>query len=244
MGQGLRLRDCLLLLLVLTCGAPAMAWAPETRVRQLDEAVRLLPASLRLALESHRTALLRGALEPLKREDDADHLPPWAKGSLDKRLDREIAALLALLEGPVDFDRVANAFGRVAHFVADAGFPPGIGDPNAGGRYRHFAAFCESRRDRFPFVFYGHDDAALEDGNFSEWSISVMERARDEDGSLARAYAAAGDPPAEWAFDDRSVPFAIGSLAYSHTITDIVRVWIALWQKAGGDIGRTPYRQE
>ncbi len=33
---------------------PAAAWNPETRIRMIDEAVRLMPASLRLALERHR----------------------------------------------------------------------------------------------------------------------------------------------------------------------------------------------
>ena len=43
------------------------------------------------------------------------------------------------------------------------------------------------------------------------------------------------------AFDDRSVPFAIGSLSYSRTVTYIVRAWLAAWDGAHGDLGRTPY---
>jgi hypothetical protein len=68
-----------------------------------------------------------------------------------------------------------------------------------------------------------------------------MVRARDEDRELARAYSLAGDPPSPAAFDDRSIPFAVGSLAYSHTVTDIVRAWLAAWRLGGGDVGRTPY---
>ena len=40
----------LALALLTSCLAPAAAWAPETRVRMTDEAVRLMPISLRLAL--------------------------------------------------------------------------------------------------------------------------------------------------------------------------------------------------
>ena len=69
-----------------------------------------------------------------------------------------------------------------------------------------------------------------------------MRRSRADDADLARAYAAAGDPPAESAFDERSVPFAIGSLAYSRSVTDIVRVWLTAWAEAHGDLGYTPYR--
>jgi hypothetical protein len=90
-------------------------------------------------------------------------------------------------------------------------------------------------------VFYGHDSAELASGDFRAYALSVMKRARGEDRQLARAYAAAGDPPNPAAFDDRSVPFAVGSLSYSRTFTDIVRVWLAAWEHASGDMGRTPY---
>ena len=54
---------------------PALAWAPETRVRMVDEAVRLMPASLRKALESHRERLLRGMLA--YAEGDIGRTPYW-----------------------------------------------------------------------------------------------------------------------------------------------------------------------
>jgi hypothetical protein len=61
---------------------------------------------------------------------------------------------------------------------------------------------------------------------------------------LNGAYAAAGEPPKPAAFDDRSIPFAIGSLSYSHSINNVVRVWLAIWRIAGGDLGRTPYMKK
>jgi hypothetical protein len=125
--------------------------------------------------------------------------------------------------------------------VFDAGFPPGMSRTDGAARYAHFAAFCDSRRERFPLVFYGHGDARLERGDAAGFALEIMLRAARDDGELARAYAAAGDPPAEAAFDDRSVPFAIGSLAYSRAINDVVRVWLDAWGRGGGDLSRTPY---
>jgi len=228
------------LALALLLGAmPALAWAPETRISMVDEAVRLLPASLRLALESHREPLMRGALGPLTSEDGPTHRPPWSEGTLDHQVELEAAALAELLAGTAEFDAIALQFGRLAHYVADAGFPPAMSEGDGASRYEHFSAFCASRRERFPLVFYGHAD--VDDADFSAWSLSLMRRARDEDRELARIYAAAGDPPDPAAFDDRSVPFAVGSLGYSHSVTDIVRAWLAVWRRAGGDISRTPY---
>jgi hypothetical protein len=233
-------RPALAILLAVSL-SPAVAWAPETRVRMVDEAARLMPAGLRAALENHREALRRGMLEPMVREDGPEHRPPWARGTLDAAVEREALGLLEILGHPTAFDEIARRFGRVAHYVADAGFPPGASKRGGSERYAHFSAFCEDRRARFPFVFYGHDDETLAAGNWRGFALRVMEQASQGDRELARAYAAAGDPPDPAAFDDRSVPFAIGSLSYSRTITHIVRIWLGIWQRAGGDMGRIPY---
>jgi hypothetical protein len=220
---------------------PAGAWAPETRVHMVDEAVRLMPASLRAALESYREEIRRGTLEPMLHEDGAEHRPPWAEGTLEASVDREARALLETLGEPTPFAEVARRFGSLAHYVMDTGFPPGASRGDGGARYSHFSRFCEDRRERFPVVFYGHDDDALADGDWRGFALREMERAGASDAELARAYAAAGDPPDAAAFDDRSIPFGVGSLSYSRSITNIVRIWLQVWQRAGGDMGRIPY---
>jgi len=237
-------RTLLLLIAVLLLPGPAVrAWDARTRVRMLDEAVRFMPGSLRLALERQRESLLRGALAPMTGENGPEHRPPWAGGSLEAEIDRAAGQLGAELRERTPFAEVATSFGRVAHYVLDAGFPPGMTDADGASRYEHFAAFCESRREKFPLVFYGHDQAELEAGDLRGFALAVMQRARDEDRQLARAYAAAGDPPRASAFDDRSIPFAVASLSYSRNVNDVVRIWLELWDRAGGDVEFTPYRE-
>jgi len=223
------------------CTSPARSWKPETRVRMVDEAVRLMPASLRLALEHHRKALLGGALEPMTGEGGPAHLPPWQEGTLDSQVAVSALGLVASVENAAPFREVARGFGELAHYVADAGFPPGASGQAGLGRYEDFAAFCESRIERFPLVFYGHQELEPGDDAFNTFTLRILNRARAEDTELARAYAQAGDPPDPAAFDDRSVPFAVASLSYSHSVTDIVRAWLAAWKQAHGDTGRTPY---
>jgi hypothetical protein len=237
---GLRQRSLITTVLALSF-SPAAAWAPETRMSMVEEAVRLMPASLRAALESYRLDVLRGMLEPMIGEDGADHRPPWSQGALEVAVDREARELLDTLSRQSPFQEIARRFGVVAHYVADAGFPPGASEADGNERYASFAGFCEDRRHRFPVVFYGHDDPALADGDWSGFALREMQRASNDDRELARAYAAAGEPPEPAAFDDRSVPFALGSLAYSRSITNIVRIWLSIWQRADGDMGRIPY---
>jgi len=226
---------------LLFLGVAVRAWQPETRVRMVDEAVRFMPASLRIVLETRREAVLRGMLEPMVGEDGPAHRPRWHQGTLDEQVGLRVEALVDSVEQTAGFDQVARNFGELAHFVADAAFPPVAGGEDAVARYSDFAAFCESRRERFPLVFYGHDDPDLENGDFEAFTLRVLREARSEDVDLARAYLEAGDPPAPSAFDDRSIPFAVGSLSYSRTVTYIVRVWLAAWGRANGDLGRTPY---
>ena len=221
--------------------ADARAWTAPTRVRMVDDALKLLPPTLRKVLEKRRKEVLRGMLDPMTREYGAAHRPPWDRGSLDASVDDAAKALVASV-GSTSFRNVAQRFGTLAHYVADAGFPPGAGGTRDERRYAHFAAFAEGRRERFPLVFYGHDSAALARGDMKAFAIEAMERARAEDVTLARAYAAAPSWDDPVAFDDRSVPFALASLSYSHAVTDIVEAWLAAWTKCNGDLGGTPYR--
>lgn len=220
---------------------PAGAWSPRTRMRIADESIRLMPASLRLALERFREDVRRGALEPMTEEGSAAHRPPDAGGSLDASIERAAGELVAVVERGGPFREIARAFGRLSHFVADAGFPPIASGSTDEARFAHFKAFCESRAERFPVVFYGHDDADLAAGDFGGFGREVIRRSAGDDARLEAAYRAAGTPPRPAAFDDRSVPFAVASLSYSHTVTDIARAWLAAWGRAHGDLGRTPY---
>jgi hypothetical protein len=219
----------------------ARAWNPESRVVMVDQAVRLMPASLSLAMNSHRGDLLRGLLSPLTT-DGPERRAPWAGGRLDAALEAEARSLLDALSEPTPFAEVMERFGRLAHHVLEAGFPPGVSrQADAEARYAHFSAYCESRMEKFPLVFYGHENRWLQHGDYRGFALAIMQRASEEDAELSRAYALAGNPPDPAAFDDRSVPFAVGSLAYSHSVTDVVQAWLVVWQRAGGDMGRTPY---
>jgi hypothetical protein len=222
------------------CVPPALAWAPAARVRMIDEATRLMPASLRLALTHDREALLRGALEPMADEDGPDHRPASAGGTLEEAIAARHAAVVRALEEGRSFGEVVHALGELAHFLADAEFPPNA-EAGADGRYVFLSQFVEDRRGRFPLVFYGHEDVELERRDLEGFTGRELRAAARLDGELEGALAAAGPQARPASFDDRSVPFAVGSLAWSRTVTGVVRVWCDAWRRGGGDLARTPY---
>ena len=231
-----------LALLFVASAAPAFAWTAATRVVMIDDAVKLMPPSLRKVLEKRRNDLRRGMLEPMTQEDALAHRPPWDDGTLDASVDAAARDLVSGATTRVSFHDVARRFGVLAHFVADAGFPPAAAGPAGATRYAHFAALCQTRRPRFPLVFYGHGNDALARDDFKGFTLQILERARTEDANLARAYAEAPNWSDAASFDDRSVPFAIASLSYSRTVTDIVQAWLAAWRDCHGDLGGTPYQ--
>lgn len=230
------------LVVILALPAPAArAWTPETRLRIADEAVRLMPASLRLALESHRDDVLRGVLEPMTGEDGPGHRPAADGGTLDASVADAAADLEEAVGKPLSFREVARRFGVLAHYVADSGFPPLASGSDDARRFDHFATFAQSRLAKFPLVFAGHADADLDRGDFRAFARRIAAEAAGEDAGLARSYAAAGWPPDPTAFDDRSVPFAVASLSYSRSVSYVVRAWIEAWRLSGGDLSYTPY---
>jgi hypothetical protein len=231
----------ILLPLLTSFWAEVRAWSPETRVRIVEDALEMMPETLRTVLETHDKALRRGALEPLTEEGTAAHRPPWDGGTLAEEVARRADALVAAVDGQESFEVIAERFGALAHFVSDAGFPPVAGGGDDDARYRHFTNLVRDRLEKIPFVFYGHGDPDLDRSSPEGYVLAILARARDEDLVLARAYRAAGENPAPSAFDDRSIPFAIASLSYSRCVTDVVRVWLHAWGRAHGDMGRTPY---
>ncbi len=231
-----------LALLVVVASTPVSAWTAATRVVMIDDAIKLMPPSLRKVLEKRRNDVRRGMLEPMTQEDALAHRPPWDGGALEASVDAAARDLVSGATTRVSFHDVARRFGVLAHFVADAGFPPAAAGADGSSRYAHFAALCETRRPRFPLVFYGHGNDALAKDDFKAFTLQILERARTEDANLARAYADAPSWTDAAAFDDRSVPFAIASLSYSRTVTDIVEAWLAAWRECHGDLEGTPYQ--
>ena len=86
---------------------------------------------------------------------------------------REAAKTSDRLQEQSPLYRIAEQFGTLAHYVFDTGFPPGVSD-DGEARYQHFAEFCEHRRERFPLVFYGHDNKALAKQDYRCYALEVI----------------------------------------------------------------------
>jgi len=230
---------------------PASAWSPSLRERAALEATRMMPASLRLLLDRHRDALLAGLHEEAGREADPAHnLLPRQRGASAAASLRE-AALAAIkgIDGHANFSVVAQRFGRVAHYVADLNNPARVSDadPKEASWEKDYAAYVESNLGEYPLVFHGWEQAGLDAAGMTPgerlmaFAQAASLRARGYYPPLKAAYDPASKVPLRVRFDVRSLPYGIGSLSWSHTVTDTARVWLFIWRQAHGDLYGTPW---
>jgi hypothetical protein len=105
-----------------------------------------------------------------------------------------------------------------------------------------FSAYFRGKMDRFPLVFNGYGAFDLASGDYPGFASIIQARYTGDRDRLRLAYHPPdGGPVRAIDFDDRSVPFAIASLCYSHSVTDTAQVWIRVWQRVNGDLAGTPY---
>ena len=223
---------------------PALAWTDESRVELVQSAVRLMPESLRDLMIHHERELLDGVLHPGSAEDQPEHWqhPDGRYGAAALTAEEEAQALIASVDGRARFGSIMHRFGKLAHWVSDVNNPLHAGDPDPRLKayYRDYQGYLRQQMASFPLVFEGYRSDTLTGAGPAAYLMESAERARGYARAVARAYDDEGKRLSAQAFDVRSLPFGVGSLSYSHAVSDITRVWLWTWEQAHGDTTRTP----
>src|SRR5262245_19989990 len=218
---------------VLAAAGPSFSFEEEARAKIAMDAIRLAPPALGRQLTRHRADLEKGAREPVPTEISA----------AAKRLNDDSQALVDMLNNHKSFRKISQVMGRIAGTMGVLNDPlwaaQGAG-PSADST--KFAAYFREKMGRFPLVFNGYDAFDLSAGDFTGFAQGINGRYSMDRQRLHLAYHPAdGGPVRPIDFDDRSVPFAIASLCYSHAVTDTAHIWIRVWKRANGDLAGTPY---
>lgn len=226
-------------------------WTPAMETRIVREASRLMPAALRRILETHDDELTAGLREAAGDETVPPHIeePRGRNPGAAARVGVLSNEIVAMIDGHRPFGLVARRMGELAHFVCDLNNPLQVAseDPREYDYAADYAGYVESHLDRFPLVFYGWSDPALgltgevASADAVAFARSIARRSRAYYGPIRRAYAPDNKTPPAQRFDVRSLPFGVGSLSYSHAVTDTARIWMFVWKQAHGDLRGTPY---
>lgn len=224
---------------------PALAWTDTTRRRMVDDALKLVPPALSTILHRYRADLVQGMTDPSREETGEEHRQRTSGGyGLAARMiaSRGNQAVTQIGQ-PGRLRLAAYAMGTVAHFVADVNFPPNGGDGPAGDPvfYASYQRYVEKILGRFPVVLDRKASRELKENRLEDFGRAAAVRASAYIPSVQAAYTPDGRPRSASAFDERSLPFGVASLCYSHTVNDIARVWAHIWREAGGDMQGLPF---
>jgi len=232
-------------LLLLAGIGGAQCWTGGARTRILRDAVRLMPLSLRTVMEANERELLAGMIEPMAAEDQPEHWqhPAGDYGSAAAQAQREATRLIGAVDEHEPLRAVVRRFGTLAHWVEDVNNPLHTADRDGALSlyYADYQRFLEQQLDRFPLAFHGYRSARLASDGPRAYLLESAERSRQYAAAVRRGYGADGRRLSAQAFDERSLPFGVGSLSFSHAVNDIVRVWLWAWEASHGDVSGTPY---
>ncbi|PYT10764.1 MAG: hypothetical protein DMF51_17565 [Acidobacteria bacterium] len=225
--------------------AAAQSWTDATRSRMIQDALKIAPPALSEILLHYAKDLNRGMLEPSKHEGEEVHfqLADGHGGLAAAGVTKKVDEIRGLLEKRASFRRVTYEMGVLAHLVSDVEFPLNASDSDAREPlYRDaYCRYIEHVLVRIPFVVDRDEPAALQKNDIQGFVMEIARRAVKNYPLIGPAFKDDGTPAFPSALDERSVPFGIASLSYSHATSDIAWIWRHLWGSINGDMRGTPF---
>jgi len=222
---------------------PAAAWSPATRKQMVEDAVRLVPPALQRLLKRYRRELARGMTLRIP-EQEAGHFE-HADGSgdlVETATDTMRAAWVALQTGE-PLRQVVTRMGRVAHLVGDLDDPLAMSheDPREPLYAQDYARYVERILPKVRLTLEHRPPQGIDTDSLRSWSRASADWSRDFYDPIGRSYWVDGRLVESRTFDERSIPFGIGSLTYARAVNDLALAWMTIWREGGGDASGALY---
>jgi hypothetical protein len=225
--------------------ALAQSWTDATRTRMIKDALKISPPALREVLQHYEKELVRGMIEPARRENEEVHFQhaDGKRGLAGIGIERKASDIRDMLGNRASFSSITYEMGVLAHLVADVEFPLNASDADPREPlYRDaYRRYIEKMLDKIPFVVDREPPKALEKNDIRGFVKDIARRAGKNYAFIGPAFKDDGTPKSPGALDERSVPFGIASLSYSHSTSDIAWIWRHLWISINGDMRGTPF---
>jgi hypothetical protein len=216
---------------------PALAWSDSVQRRIAQKSAQLAPPDLRTLISRFEDDYESGRRAAAESEaHQRGHLYSADRNSvLKQQIEREVNRAISTMRSRKSTREFVATLGHIAHLVSDANHPLLLVDTD-----RKLAAmkpdldrYLESRAGVIPTIFYGLKQPFSLPGHLD----TTFRRSASYRPLLAEQYFPSAGPPRTSAnFDDRSTAFAIVSLSYSHSVTDLVNVYYYIWKEVGGDV--------
>jgi len=196
-----------------------------------EHARQLTPPDLARQIERHMPEMKRG-IQLASQSVDGGPL----EAPIGELIRRQSDSAIRMIEQHQPFSEIVFRLGVVAYFVALANDPVRFSpDDRPEPTYAaDYYGYLEDVSPRFAVLYYheGHNfETTLELEQMVERTLS---RSKRQAAMVAQEYRRIGSIDGRRQFDDRSTAFGVGSLAYSHAVSDIIGVLRYIWIRAGG----------
>ncbi len=225
------------LVLAALCWAPeAWAWTPKTQVLIADSAAAVAPPDLRRQIEKHIGQFRSGAVDPFQDFDAVAHCGDRQGGDIDQWILASAERAVGAIRAHRPFRDIVYELGVLSHYLADANNPLSAADSDPlEERYSiDYLNYVEDAQERFTLAFYSDGREVEDPAALAQMLDRTRARGLRFYPQIGVDYRRIGGPPGSEKFDDKSVAFAIGSLALSHAVSDIGAVLRYIWIEAGG----------
>ncbi len=214
-------------------GAPAVeAWTSKTHVEIARQAATIAPPDLFRQIKRNEEAFVAGLSASL-----ASHAKASADGAeLLRQIEAGATAAVAAIENHRPFREIVHHLGRLAVSAADANNPltHSRADPEES-RYRSdYEAYVASAAPRFPVIFYGEGRDVRSRTALGALVAQIESRGSGLYPLIGREYRRIGAVDGVRLFDDKSTAFGVGSIAFSHAVSDLAAIYRYVWIEAGG----------
>ncbi len=222
-------------LLGLVTKTPANAWTPAMHVEIARQAAMIAPPDLLRQIKRHEKAFAAGVSASLAGRSHSD-----SGGALLSRVGSGSEAIIGAIETHRPFPEIVRELGRLAVYAAEANNPlkHSADDPQEA-RYRtDYENYVGSAFPRFQVVFYGQGRDVRTQAALTHLLSETGRRGSQLYPLLGREYrrigAIDGVIDGIGRFDDKSTAFGVGSIAFSHAVSDLAAIYRYVWMRAGG----------
>ena len=209
-----------------------LTWGPTLHQVVVVKATGLMPAPLKRQILRHRAEILRGCLDVLREGKSSSAGAESVRATF-----REI---LNDLGSRVAFKQICYKLGRLSALTVEYASPlNGSRAAASDASVIRFRDFIGEEIRTFPLVVTREGEGYLRRGSLPDYLDYIARRNADRRKLLDKALAEAGGA-ATWR-DQRSLVYGVASLLYNDLVLDSARIWLLLWQEAGGDTADAPY---
>jgi hypothetical protein len=235
-------------LAALLSAVSAHGWTPGSMNTIGEQAARLAPPDLHRQLAKNRESYRIGLAKPFELSAELRMRNEDGSGKLDSAVVQATEMAIGAIHGQRPFNEIAYRMGVAVHLVSMANWPLATSSKDREEpRYEaDFSRYAATAEPRLRMVFYGFRPALdkIQSGKGEARHLKVLldeafARSRRTYPLVGLEYRRIGFGSGPRLFDDRSTAYAIGSLSYSHAVSDSAEVLRYIWLAAGGGDSRS-----